>query len=198
MTQEDGVPAATGVPGDDEDQFRAFVVARWSALVRSGYLLTGDHGQAEDLAQTTLERMHRRWHRIRRRDAPEVYARKVMVNQYIAAGRRRRFRELPLALARESSVSSAVDQVTERDALWRALSELPTRMRAVLVLRFYEDLSEAGTADVLGCSVGTVKSQTSRGVARLRLLLASDDAHKPFTGGADGPPVAIANNRRTR
>lgn len=160
----------------DEDGFRGFVVARWGALLRTAYLMTGDHGRAEDLVQTTLERMHRHWHKIQRRDAPEVYARRVMVNEVIAAGRRRRLRELPLAHAPEPPARERpLDQMLERDAVWRVLATLPPRMRAVVVLRYYEDLTEADTAAVLSCSVGTVKSQTSRGVARLREALAAAD-----------------------
>jgi len=113
------------VTGDAED-FQAFVVARWNSLVRMAYLMTGDHGRAEDLVQSTLERMHRHWARIERWDAP--------------------------------------DGVVLHETMWRALGALPPRMRAVVVLRFYEDLTEADTAAVLGCSVGTVKSQTSRGL----------------------------------
>lgn len=161
--------------GDDTD-FRAFVVARWTSLVRMAYLMTGDRGRAEDLVQSTLERMHRHWARIERRDAPEVYARRVMINQLIASRRRKRLLEVPLSGGPEPRERDAADAVVLHQTMWHALAGLPPRMRAVVVLRYYEDLSEADTAAVLGCAVGTVKSQTSRGLERLRASLDENGA----------------------
>ena len=162
----------------DEEAFREFVTARWTALLRTAYLLTGDHGRAEDLVQTTLEKMHRHWRRIERKDAPDAYARRVMTNLAISQSRRRRFRETSIAFAPQIAArdgANSADAVAVRDEVWRALLLLPPRMRAVLVLRFFEDLSEAEVARTLECSEGTVKSQTSRGLARLRELMRPDD-----------------------
>ncbi len=161
---------------DQEQRFRDFVVARWHTLTRMAHLLTGDHGRAEDLVQTALEKTHKHWRRIERSDQPEVYVRRVMVNQAISWSRRRRLLELPLLTAH----APVVDPYAQHDlheALWQALATLPPRMRAVLVLRFYEELTEAETAAALACSVGSVKSQTSRGLARLRHLLGDEPAH---------------------
>ncbi len=172
---------------NDEEAFREFVVSRWSALAGTAYLLTGDHGRAEDLVQTALEKAHKHWRRIERHDAPEVYVRRVMVNEAISWSRRRRFLELPLV----GSHAPAIDPYGDRDlrdALWKALSTLPPRMRAVLVLRFFEDLPEAEVAATLGCSIGSVKSQGSRGLARLRDAFGEDESLEHFTtirrGGA--------------
>jgi RNA polymerase sigma-70 factor (sigma-E family) len=150
------------------DEFREFVVARWQALVRTAYLLVGDHGLAEDLVQTTLERVHRRWERIERRDQPEVYARRILINLAISWRRRRRVHEIPVAAVADASAGSDVEPPDLGDAVWTAVRRLPPRMRAVIVLRYVEDRSEADTADLIGCSVGTVKSAASRGLARIR------------------------------
>ncbi len=160
----------------DDDAFAEFVTARWAALVRTAYLMTGDHSRAEDLVQSALERVHRNWRRVATKHAPEAYTRRVMINLAISGSRRRRFRETSLAHAPEPVGRDSGQAVVERDEVWQALLTLPPRMRAVLVLRHYEDLSEAEVARVLGCGVGTVKSQSSRGLARLRELLGPDDA----------------------
>jgi RNA polymerase sigma-70 factor (sigma-E family) len=161
--------------GDDDERFRDFVVARWAALVRTAYLLTGDHGRAEDVVQTVLEKVHRHWDRIERRDAPEVYARRAIVNQVTSWGRRRRVREVALPATLDRPGPDAYAEHDARDAVWQALATLPPRMRAVLVLRYFEDLSETDVALTLDCSVGTVKSQASRGLTRLREQLAEHD-----------------------
>lgn len=157
----------------DDEAFREFVVARWHALVRTAYLLTGDHQLAEDLVQATLEKVHRAWHRIERRDVPEAYARRVLVHQAVSWSRRRRVREVELTPAADRVIAPARDAVEEQEAVWQLLAGLPPRMRAVLVLRYVEDQSEAETARLLGCSPGTVKSQASRGLAQLRGTLGS-------------------------
>jgi DNA-directed RNA polymerase specialized sigma24 family protein len=137
-----------------EAAFAAFVSARSPALLRTAYLLTGDRGHAEDLLQTALLKTFRHWDRIRHQDRPEAFVRKVMVNSQRMVWRRR--------------------AVLEHVAIWQVLARLPPRMRAVLVLRYWEDLSEKETAEVLGCSVGTVKSQASRGLTRLRTVVRRD------------------------
>ncbi|GAB3068982.1 SigE family RNA polymerase sigma factor [Micromonospora schwarzwaldensis] len=157
---------------EDDEQFRLFVQRQWGPLLRTAYLLTGDRGTAEDLTQSALEKTHRRWERILRRDAPEVYVRRVMVNTAISWRRRRRPLEVPLLTSDGAPTPDAYARVEERQLLLTALRRLPPRTQAVLVLRYFEDLSEADTARVLGCSVGSVKSQASRGLARLRVEFA--------------------------
>jgi RNA polymerase sigma-70 factor (sigma-E family) len=151
----------------DDDSFRAFVTARWQALVRIAYLLVGDHGYAEDLVQTALARTHRHWRRIERKDAPEVYVRRVLVN-LVNSHWRRRLRVREVFAVPDRATADPTIAHDQRDELWSALRALPPRTRAVLVLRYFEDLTEAQVADALGCSVGTVKSTASRGLAKLR------------------------------
>jgi len=160
---------------DRYDGFREFVVARRSALSRTAYLLTGDHAVAEDLLQASLVRIAAHWHRIGGGD-PEAYLRRVMVNERTSRWRRRRYAvEVPtttesLAALATASGPDTADAVIRRATLAAALAQLPPRQRAVIVLRFFEDLSEAQAADVLGCAIGTVKSQTHLALAKLRAL----------------------------
>ncbi|WP_323373653.1 SigE family RNA polymerase sigma factor [Plantactinospora alkalitolerans] len=155
----------------DDEQFRLFVRQQWGPLTRTAYLLTGDRGTAEDLVQSALEKTHRHWGRILRKDAPEVYVRRAMVNTAISWRRRRRPLEVPLLASDSEPVPDAYARVEQRQQLVLALRQLPRRTQAILVLRYFEDLSEADTASILGCSVGSVKSQASRGLARLRAQL---------------------------
>ncbi|WP_250007741.1 SigE family RNA polymerase sigma factor [Actinoplanes sp. M2I2] len=153
-----------------DDGFRAFVEQHWGPLVRVAYLLTGDRGHAEDLVQAALEKTHRKWGRVAQMEAPVAYVRKAMVNTATSWRRRHRVREVPL-LVTDSPVADPYGPVDQRQQVVAALRELPPRMRAVLVLRYFADLGEAEVADLLGCSVGTVKSQASRGLDRLRAHL---------------------------
>ncbi len=155
-----------------EDDVSTFVAARWAVLVRFGVLLTGDRGHAEDLVQSALEKCWPRWSQIGDA-AHERYVKAAMANLASSRWRRRRFREVPLGPPHDARLSGAgpADQQASRDELWRLLQGLTPRMRAVVVLRYAEDLSEAETARLLGCSVGTVKSQSSRALARLREAL---------------------------
>jgi len=151
----------------------AFIDARSCSLLRFAYLLTGDHGLAEDLLQNSLIKVYLSWDRIRDWAALEAYTRTVMTRTQLSWWRRPARREVlgvePTERAvRDHPQSQQRDQVDERGELWRLLATLGPRQRAVLVLRFYEDLSEAEIARVLGCTTGTVKSQLSRGLARLR------------------------------
>jgi RNA polymerase sigma-70 factor (sigma-E family) len=152
--------------GEDED-FRDFVTARSPALLRTAYLLLGDRGLAEDLLQSALAKAYRHWGRVTAAGDPEAYIRRIMVNERRSRWRRDRGREL-VGPVPDLATPDASDAVAERDAVWRAVLTLPPRTRAVLVLRYWEDLSEADTAELLGCSVGTVKSQASRGLRRLQ------------------------------
>lgn len=164
----------------DKGDFEQFVAGRSGVLLRTAYLLcAGDRGAAEDLLQEVLERMYPKWKRIR--GEPEAYARAALANASANRWRRRsrRVRETPLTEATYTAVSGPEKQVIDRDEVVRALGGLPERMRAVLVLRFYDDLSEADTASAMGCSVGTVKSQTSRGLGRLRELLDENVGSRP-------------------
>ena len=157
--------------GDFED----YVRGRSTALLRTSYLLTGDRGAAEDLLQGVLERVARRWPSIA--DSPDAYVHRALSNAAVNRWRRRRPADLPLLDSDHPATPDATDVVAVRDALIRGLMALPARQRAVLVLRYFDDLTEAETADALGCSVGTVKSQASRGLDRLRALVDTQDLH---------------------
>ncbi|WP_204037021.1 SigE family RNA polymerase sigma factor [Micromonospora qiuiae] len=153
---------------EDDERFRLFVREQWAPLLRTAFLLTGDRGIAEDLVQSALEKTYRRWGRILRKDAPEVYVRRAMVNTAISWRRRRRVVEVPLLETDSTSTPDLHTQAETRHQLLTAPRRLPPKTRAILVLRYFEDLSEADIARVLGCSTGAVKSQASRGLARLR------------------------------
>ena len=151
--------------------FDDFVAARSTSLLRTAYLLTHDRGLAEDLLQTALAKAWFAWERID--GQPEAYVRRILVNTYSTWWRRKWNGEEPTEDLPESGPAPGrpgeSHRADERADLWQALGRLPKRQRAVVVLRFYEDLSEAETAEILGCSVGTVKSQASRALAKLRL-----------------------------
>ena len=154
----------------DDDGFREFVTARSPALLRTAYLLLGDRALAEDLLQTALVKAHRHWGRVTASGSPEGYVRRIMVNERRTWWRRNPGREL-VGTVPDRAGPDESSALAERDAVWRAVLALPPRTRAVLVLRFWEDLSEAEIAATLGCSVGTVKSQASRGLRKLQKVL---------------------------
>ncbi len=159
------LPAASevGVAERDCDAFDAFARARLPELLRFGRLLTGSDEAGADLVQDALERTLLHWTRLECREHPEGYVRRVMINANISSWRRLRRERLTDELPERGSVDA------HRDAdLWRAIAELPPRQRAVIALRYYEDLTEAEVAVVLGCSVGTVKSQSAKAMAKLR------------------------------
>jgi RNA polymerase sigma-70 factor (sigma-E family) len=152
-----------------DDVFRDFVVARQRALLRTAFLLTGDQGLAEDLVQTALEKTVRRWSGGGGPASLEAYVRRVMYREQVSRWRRHRLVEVPAAELPEWRLDSRDDDAIEDHmVLQRALQEIGRRQRAVLVLRYYEDLSEQQVADALGISLGTVKSQAHRGLTRLR------------------------------
>ena len=156
---------------DARDLFEEYVAARRGALLRTAYLLTGHREDAEDLVQVALVKVVPRWSRIA--SDPEPYVRRVLVNESISRWRRRRWREVSTDDLPDGPVGGPVDGPVDgpgadRVALQRALARLAPRQRAVVVLRYYEDLTEAETARVLGISVGTVKSQARDALARLR------------------------------
>lgn len=151
------------------EDFRSFVAARSPALLRTAYMLTGNRADAEDLLQTALAKTYLAWDRIREREAVDGYVRRVIVNTQTSWWRRRRVDEYPSEQLPEGPAGrDTTADLDLHDALWSALSSLPKRQRAMVVLRYYEDLSEAETAHVMGVSVGTVKSTTSRALAKLR------------------------------
>jgi len=153
-------------PGTD---FASFVRARSAALLRAAYLLTGDQHLAEDLVQSALARTHLSWSRLHAEGNAEAYTRKIMYHQQISWWRRRgRAPEVITDAPPDALGTDHVDATVSRLTLRRALRRLTPKQRAVLVLRFYEDRSEQETAETLNCSVGTVKSQTARALARLR------------------------------
>ena len=163
-------------PPSDE-QFTEFVHATWPSLYRTAYLLIGDRAEAEDLVQTALAKTYASWGKVRELEAAPGYARTTLVNTATSWFRRRSWRnERPTEHLPDISVSH---DPSDRPALMDALAQLPPRQRAVVVLRYYEDLSVAQTAAALDISEGTVKSQTSEALARLRTLLG--DAVVPHT-----------------
>lgn len=151
------------------DEFARFVEARGRALQRTAWLLTGDWGLAEDLVQTALARSWPRWDRITRRDDPEIYVRRVMVNTWLT-WRRRRWRGESASddLPERAAPGDVAAEVAMRDLCRDLLSKLTERQRSVLVLRIFDDLTEVQLAQVLGCAVGTVKSTMSQALAKLR------------------------------
>lgn len=153
-----------------QKQFREFVAARSPALLKTAVLLTGgDRHAAEDLLQNALMKAVGRWHKI---DEPEAYVRQVLYRQQIGRWRLRwRQRELTVADPPETTVDrDGAGEAEQRIAVRRALAKLTARQRTVLVLRFFEDLPEADVAELLGCSIGTVRSTTHRSLEKLRRL----------------------------
>lgn len=174
----------------DRQDFDTYVVYRFDRLLRTAYLLTRNWASAEDLLQITLVKAWRVWPRLH--DEPDAYVRRVMVNMYRSWWRRRRFREVPIEeLAEQPGYPDGAGGVDDQTSLWAALGRLPRRERAVLVLRYFEDLTEAETARVLGCSVGTVKSQASRALAKLRI----DPAMVALAGQPRDLPVTRTSPR---
>lgn len=146
-----------------------FIGRNSRVLLRSAWLLTGNWASAEDLVQTSLLQSWLHWDAIKA-DAPDVYVRRVLMNTFLSGQRRRWTRERPMAELPDRAAADELGSTELRHVIWRALSGLPAKQRAVVVLRYFDDLSEAQAARVLDCSVGTVKSQTSRALARLRSI----------------------------
>ena len=176
-------------------EFDRFVMDTADALLRAASLITWDVAEAEDLVQECLFRVARRWPRVRKMDHPAAYARTVLVHLALDEGKRRSRRRSELHAsaagrldAREDDAALRVFGRVEASAdLLRAIGELPPRQRAALVLRYFEDLSETEAADAMGCSVGTVKSTTSRALDRLRSLVETPTATTNGTAGTTGP-----------
>jgi RNA polymerase sigma-70 factor (sigma-E family) len=169
-----------------QEDFEEFVAARRPALLRTAYLLTGSSHDAEDLVQTTLLRVVPKWNRIATH--PEPYVRRVLARESVTRWRGRRWRERSVAQLPEAAADERPD---DRAALLQALATLSQRQRAVLVLRYFDDLTEAATAEALGISLSAVKSQARSGLARLRVVLPGflDDEPVPAAAahpGSDG------------
>jgi RNA polymerase sigma-70 factor (sigma-E family) len=163
-----GKGEVAGVDRMAEAEFGEFMHSRWLQLLRLGFVLTGDQGLAEDLAQTALARAYASWPRIRRAGHPDAYVRRVMVNANHSRFRKRRVAEQLTATVPEPTLVDATGGCDDRVTLIAALMSLPLGQRSVVVLRFWLDMTEAQVAEALGCSVGNVKSQATRALAKLR------------------------------
>ena len=161
-----------------EAEFREFVAGRSAALLRVAFLICGDAGLAEDLLQTALTRTYLAWRRLGGMVSVEAYARRVLVNTATSWWRRRWRAERPTGVVPERPVADRTDAYADRDEVWQLLQSLPARQRAVIVLRYYDDMSEAEIAAALELSIGTVKSHASRALATLRGRL-GDDVRQP-------------------
>ena len=150
--------------------FDEFFRATWARLYRTAYAVAGDAASAEDALQAAYAKAYVSWRRVRAADHPEAYVRRIVVNEILGT-RRRGFwqRERPQPVLEDAGSADSLETgVVDRDAMWSAVQALPVRQRAVIVLRYYEDLTEAQIAEVLGCSPGTVKSQASAALTNLR------------------------------
>ncbi|MEV6111648.1 SigE family RNA polymerase sigma factor [Streptomyces sp. NPDC052109] len=157
------------------EEFQGFMIGRWPRLMRTAFLLTGEQHAAEDLVQSTLERVYVSWRKVGAADDPEAYVRRVMINLH-ARKHRRKLKEF-LAPKDDSGLvhevpdtGDRIAQADDRGALLEALAELPVRQREAVVLRYWEDLTETQAAEAMGCSVGTVKSNAAKGIAKLRAI----------------------------
>ena len=163
----------------ERQQFEEFMTSRWPRLVRLAFGLTGDRCLAEDLAQTARVSAYASWWRVRRADDPDAYVRRILINASRSRWRRGRVTEQAAGPPAEVPDPAADPAVTigERSALLKALDALPPRQRAVVVLRYWADLSDAQAAAMLGCSASTVRSQAARALAKLRAsgVLADND-----------------------
>lgn len=162
----------TPPPSTRDLEFTSWLVAREPALQRTAHLLTGDVHSAQDLVQTTLAKLYLKWEHVSNADNVDAYARKVLVNEFRTAWRRplRRVEQV-VELVPDAPASEHPAYDGSREAVWHFVCSLPPRQRAVVVLRFYEELTEAEIADLMGISIGTVKSQSSRAIATLRAQL---------------------------
>jgi RNA polymerase sigma-70 factor (sigma-E family) len=170
--------AGDAVNARDREQFEEFMSSRWPGLVRLAFGLTGDRWLAEDLAQTALANAYASWWRVRRADDPDAYVRQILINASKSRWRRSRVAEQsaePQAEVPDPAADPAA-AIGERSVLLTALAALPPRQRAVVVLRYWEDLSDAQVAALLGCSASTVRSQAARALAKLRASGALADA----------------------
>lgn len=160
-----------GAEAGRSGEFLQFARGRASLLHQSAYVLCGDWHLAEDLVQETLVKTYRYWPRVRRADSPDAYVRRILLNQARDRWRRREKAESVARFTVDPAVPDATDDIARRDRVLQALLELPFQQRATVVLRYLEGLSQAETAELLGCTEGTVKSHSSRALATLREFL---------------------------
>lgn len=156
---------------DRDEAFSEFVATSAAGLRRTAYLVCGDWHRADDALQDALYKLYLHWQRVQRAGDPQAYARRAVVNAAVDGTRRPWRRESVSAALPETALPDPTNGISDRDEVLTALSSVGARQRACLVLRFYEDLSVEQTAEILGCSIGTVKSQTSRGLDHLRQAL---------------------------
>jgi RNA polymerase sigma-70 factor (sigma-E family) len=158
-----------------DKEFDAFMIASWPSLYRTAVLMTGDPHLAEDMLQSAMGKVYKSWRRVSQVEHPRSYARAVLANEVSGWWRKRSSHERPVDTWPERSSSYDVgDRVGDADLMWQALGRLPERQRAVVVLRYYEDLTGAETATVLGISEGAVKSHTHRALRSLETALSAD------------------------
>jgi RNA polymerase sigma-70 factor (sigma-E family) len=162
---------AKGAAVGRSEEFREFALERSSPLHQSAYLLCGDWHLAHDVVQETLVKAYRHWARVRQADNPDAYVKRMLINEVRGRWRRRDKAEPVARFTVEPSVPDAADDIARRERLLQALLELPLQQRMTVVLRYLEDMTQVETAKLLGCSEGTVKSQSSRALAALRKFL---------------------------
>src|SRR5580693_8202602 len=155
--------------GDGDPAFRDYVLARGTALLRMAIVLTGNRADAEDLVQAALAKTYLAWDKINERAALDAYVRRAMVNTHISWWRRRRVEEFPTDELPEQVVADHARESDMAEVVRRALDRLPQRMRAAVMLRYFEDMTESEIAATLGISLATVKGTVSRAVAKLRI-----------------------------
>ncbi|MFE2724795.1 SigE family RNA polymerase sigma factor [Kitasatospora sp. NPDC059327] len=153
---------------DRDEEFQAFIVGAWPRLLRTAYLLAGEQYAAEDLVQSAAEKACAAWGKVRRADDPYAYVRRILVNQHARRFRRRLPELLVNAVPETAGEEDGFARSDQRSALLAALATLPPRQREAVVLRHWEDLSDSQAAVAMGCSVGAVRSQAAKGIARLR------------------------------
>lgn len=171
-----GAPPWTEVFVDPDQEYADFFAATWPRLFRTAVAITGDPGSAEDALQTAYAKVYASWDRVQRAEQPEAYVRRMVVNEVLGARRHGWWRrERPQEHVGSDGATPSPEQgVVDRDAVWAAVCALPVRQRAVIVLRYYEDLSEEQIAETLRCSRGTVKSQASAAMKNLRRMTGAD------------------------
>lgn len=163
------IRSLTQVPGPSlaGTTYEEYVATRWASLYRTAYLMTGNHADAEDVVQTALVKVYAAWSKVTAADAPEAYVRRILTNTFLSSRRPLRVtRERLVDQMPETSVTPAGSE--DRLSIWPHVASLPPKQRAVVVLRYYEDLSEQQIADALGCSTGTVKSNASLALKSLK------------------------------
>jgi len=164
----------TVTSGTDAPTFEELAAVAWPGLYRYAYLLAGNHADAEDLAQQTLLKAYSSWSRVAGSDAPTAYLRRMLTNTFLSTKRPKSRRLEVLTDAPPDAGHTPVGGTEERMTLWPHVKSLPPRQRAVVVLRYYEDLSEQEIANVLGCSTGNVKATAHHALKSLRATLGSD------------------------